>query len=344
MSTLRIAVVGAGLLGSRHARVFAEQPNAHLVAVADVNLERAKAVAHKHGAAAYTTLADALEHEHVDAVAIATPDHLHRAPVFEALAAGKHIFLEKPVATDLTDVLAIVEATAAAKTVTAVNFSQRLLTDYAWIKRAIDAGDIGRPRMVTSIKFDTLYVPTGMLTWASQTSPFYFMSSHDLDLTCWYLGLRPTRAFARETRGVLDAKGVATHDGMNVLVDFEDGVIANFHSSWIHPNTYPAVADGTMQIIGSEGAIHYNNRLRRIEFHNARSAQAIDFTGPATATELGGKLEGAFNESVRAFLRCAETGAESETSPRRVLNSALIQDAANRSLAAGLPAGIGDAA
>lgn len=340
MSTLNIAVIGAGLLGTRHARVFAEQPNARLVAVADVNLERARAVAHTHGATAYATLADALAHEHFDAVAIATPDHLHREPVFEALAAGKHVFLEKPVATELADVKAIVDATAAAHRVVAVNFSQRFLTDYAWIKRAIDAGDIGRPRMVTSIKFDTVYVPTGMLAWAAQTSPFYFMSSHDLDLICWYLGRRPVQVYATETRGVLDAKGVRTHDGMNVLVQFEDGIITNFHSSWIHPNTYPAVADGSMQIIGSDGVVHYNNRLRRIEFHNARSVQAIDFTGPATATEMGGKLEGAFTESVRAFLRSVETGAEPETSPRRVIAGALIQDAAKRSLASGLPAPI----
>ena len=338
--SIKVAIVGAGLLGTRHARVFSEQPNAGLVAVVDVDPQRANALASRHGARAFATLAQALEEIKIDAVAVATPDHLHFEPVMAALAAGRHVFLEKPIETSLDkarSMAAAAERALAARVIVAVNYSQRWLADYAWIKHAIDAGDIGEPRMVTSIKWDALHVPTGMLSWAARSSPFYFMSSHDIDLACWYLGRRPTQLVAHETRGVLDALGVSVHDGVNALIQFEGGISASFHSSWLHPNTYPVVADGSLQIIGSLGAIFYNNRHRRVEFYNHKGGQEIQFTGPATATEQQGRLEGAFTESVREFLRCLAAGEEPTTSPRRVLVTSEIQDAAMRSIALKAP-------
>lgn len=337
MSPIRVAVIGAGLLGTRHARVFAEQPESRLVAVVDVNQERAQSLATRYGATAYTDFHALLADDQLDAVAIATPDFLHREPVAAAIEAGKHVFVEKPLATTLPDVRELVQRANAAKTVTMVNYSQRFLTDYAWIKGAIDRGEIGQPRMVTSLKFDTIYVPTGMLSWATQTSPFFFMSSHDLDLTHWFLGVDPVSVFAQETRGVLDAKGVSVHDGVNVLINFGGNISTNFHASWIHPDTYPAIADGYMQIIGSEGVITYQNRTRKIEFYNKRGGQEIQFNGPATATEVNGKLVGAFTDSVRHFLDCIQQQREPLTAPRRILPTAEVQLAVGTALERGQP-------
>ena len=340
MQSIRVAVVGAGLLGTRHARVFHEQPDATLEVVVDVDAGRAQKVADLYGATATTSLDAALGAD-VDAVAIATPDHLHHAPFMAALRAGKHIFCEKPLATSLSEATEMAEAARQSDRTVMVNFSQRFLGAYAWIKHTIDSGQIGQPRMVNSIKFDTIYVPTGMLSWAEQTSPFYFMSSHDLDLILWYLGARPVEVVARETRGTLDALGVKTHDGVNVLVQFDNGVSANFHSSWLHPNTYPVVADGYMQIIGSEGAIMFNNRTLRAELFNQKLGQEIVFSGPQTATEVGGKLAGAFTDSVRHFLTCIQTGAEPLTSPRRVLATSQVQAAVTESLHTGAAVRLG---
>ena len=130
----------------------------------------------------------------------------------------------------------------AANVVAMVNYSQRFVSDHVWIKRAIETGELGKPAFILSVKFDTLSVPTGMIaSWAAQTSPLYFMSSHDLDLVHWFLGANPVDVFAQEVRGTLEAQGMNVHDGLNALIQFEGGVSANFHSSWIHPNTYPRV-------------------------------------------------------------------------------------------------------
>lgn len=343
MTKLKVAVVGAGLLGARHARVLYEQPETELVAIADVNPARAD-VAQRYGCKFYSDLDTLLQFETVDLVAIATPDHLHRAPTLTALAAGKHVFLEKPLATTREDARAIAAAAAKANRVVMVNYSQRFVTDHLWIKRAIDAGMIGKPQIVISVKFDTIFVPTGMIrSWSAHTSPIYFMSSHDLDLTHWFLNARPREVFAHETRGTLDAQGIAVHDGLNALIQFEGGVSTNFHSSWIHPNTYPRVADGYMQIIGSEGALFYNNRTRTVEMFNRQGGQKIEFTGPHTADEVNGKIVGAFTESVRHFIACIQEQREPQTSPQNTLYVTETQVAVIESLKTQQPVVVCDA-
>jgi predicted dehydrogenase len=325
MSQINVAVVGAGILGSRHARVFHEQPKSKLVAIVDVNPARSD-VAQKFGAKFYADIPTLLANEQIDALAIATPDHLHRDPVIAALNAGKHVFVEKPLATTADDAHAMVDAVAASNRVAMVNFSQRYVSDHIWIKQQIDAGNIGAPRMIISVKFDTIFVPTGMIAgWSAQTSPIYFMSSHDLDLTEWFINARPVEVIAREVRGTLDARGCAVHDGLNALIQFENGVGANFHSSWIHPNTYPKIADGYLQIIGSDGALMYNNRTRTAEIFDARGGQKVEFTGAHTADEVGGKITGAFVASLQHFLACIRAQREPDTSPRRALPIALAQ-------------------
>ncbi len=337
MSKLSVAVIGAGILGSRHARVFYEQPETELVAVVDVNPARTE-IAERFGAKFYADLSTMLANENVDAVSIATPDHLHRSPVIAALNAGKHVFVEKPLATTLADARELAAVSAKSNRVVMVNYSQRFVTDHLWIKRALDDGMIGKPQIVISVKFDTISVPTGMIRgWSAQTSPIFFMSSHDLDLTYWFLNAKPVEVFAHETRGTLDAQGIPVHDGLNALIKFDGGITTNFHSSWIHPNTYPRVADGYLQLIGSDGALMYNNRTRTVELFNSKGGQKIEFTGQHTADEVGGKITGAFTESVRHFIACVLENREPQTSPQKTLVVTEAQAAVIESLKTGLP-------
>lgn len=341
MSHLNVAVVGAGLLGSRHARVFHEQPETQLVAIVDLNPARVD-VAQRFGAKFYADIPTMLANENVDALAIATPDHLHRDPVIAALNAGKHVFVEKPLATTLADARELASASAKSNCVVMVNYSQRFVSDHVWIKRAVDDGLLGKPQIVISVKFDTISVPTGMIRgWAAQTSPIYFMSSHDMDLTYWFVKANPVEVFAHETRGTLDAQGILVHDGLNALVKFDDGITANFHSSWIHPNTYPRVADGYLQIIGSDGALLYNNRTRTVELFNHQGGQKVEFTGVHTADEVGGKITGAFTESVRHFISCVLEKREPQTSPQNTLVVTETQVAVIESARSGKPIRIG---
>jgi predicted dehydrogenase len=325
MSDVRVAVVGAGILGSRYARVFHEMNNVQLVGVVDPVLEKATSVGELHGAASFGNLDELLREVECDAVAVATPDHLHFRPVMTALEHGKHVLVEKPLATDLHEARTMVEEAKRRGLTLNVNYSQRWVPEYRWIRDQIDNGVIGRPAMVLSSKQDTIFVPTRMIGWAAESSPIFFMSSHDLDLVAWFVGSRAARASAHQHRGVLEARGVAAPDGIDALVTYESGVSASYHSSWIHPNSYPHIVTDRMTIIGERGMIHFESQGRRVECYAEGGGQTITFTGPQTANEVDGRIQGAFTRSLEEFLRSIATGTESSTSAGNTLHVTATQ-------------------
>ena len=123
MKMLKCGVIGAGILGKSHLRACKQFPYAQPVAVCDINGERAKEVAENFGVEAYTDYEDMLAKADMDVIHVATPDFAHRDPAVKSLQAGKHVLLEKPMATTLDDAKAIAEAASAADGKLMVNFS-----------------------------------------------------------------------------------------------------------------------------------------------------------------------------------------------------------------------------
>src|SRR5262245_21521183 len=93
---LRMGVIGCGPIGQLHARAIAGSSEAMLAAVCDIDPRRAQSAAESFGAAPYDRVAKMLGHDSLDAVTIATPDHLHLEPALLAIAAGCYVFCEKP--------------------------------------------------------------------------------------------------------------------------------------------------------------------------------------------------------------------------------------------------------
>ena len=325
MSDVRAVVVGAGILGSRYARVFFEMDGISLVGIVDPTLEKAVSVGEPYNAPGFDTFEQLLHEVEFDAAAVATPDHLHFQPVMTALECGKHVVVEKPFATDLGEARTMIEEAARRKLTLKVNYSQRWVPEYMWIKDQIDRGVIGRPTMVLSSKQDTIVVPTQMIRWAAETSPIFFMSSHDLDLVAWFIGSRASRASAHDHWGVLEAHGIDAHDGVDALVTYESGVVANFHSSWIHPNSFPHLVTDRMIIIGERGIIRFESEERQVECYAAAGGQTVVFSGPQTANEVQGRIQGAFTRSLHDFLHCVTTREESSTSANQTLHVTATQ-------------------
>jgi predicted dehydrogenase len=323
MNDLRVIVVGAGILGRRHARVFNEIDGVRVVGVADHSIERAAAT----GNPAFASLDDALAAVECEVVSVATPDHLHREPVLTALRAGKHVLVEKPLATSVADARAMIAAAQDKKRVLQVNYSQRWVPEYAWIKQQIAAGAIGRPVMVQSSKQDTIHVPTRMISWAADTSPIWFMSSHDIDLVTWFLDDTADSVVAMEQRGVLDGLGVAVHDGVDAIVRYTGGATASFHSSWIHPNSYPSITVDHITVVGESGVIEFRSKGREVECYTRTGGTVMTFNGPQTANEVDGRLEGAFRNSLLTFLAAVAGGPEAPTSAARTQHVVEIQEA-----------------
>lgn len=316
-----VGVVGVGILGERHARVFSELSGSRLVAVADPNEERAGRVSGELGAASYADYRALVEDPGVDAVAIATPDHLHFEPVMAALEAGKHVFVEKPLATSVDEAKKMVVAAEDAGLTLQVNFSQRFVPDNMWAKSQVHGGAIGDLLIARSVTNDAISVPTEMISWAASTSPIFFMTSHNLDLICWYSDAEVEEAYAYDITGVLEKQGIGVHDAVEALVRFSDGSTATFHSSWIYPNGYPTVADSSLELVGSEGVILLGRGDNTL-LYSGEGGRKMNL---ATAYEIDGTLHGAFRHSLELFLSSVTEGTEPMTSGAKTLGVTLAQ-------------------
>jgi len=236
-------------MGALHARNARRLPGAELVAVASTREEQALSVARELDvrACGYHELFAASD---IDAVVLAARSIDHAARACEALAAGKHLLLEKPGATTLAGHDAVLEAAAAAGTLVQVGYHRRFDPRWQAAKRRIDAGDIGRPLLVVGIARD---VRTPEPEDPRPTGGFLVdMASHDYDAACWFLGQEPVEAYAARQSAVypeLDAMGDL--DNAAVTVRFDGGGIAALHIS----RTCPWGHDVRAEIVGDEGSI-----------------------------------------------------------------------------------------
>src|SRR5665647_809651 len=138
---LRIGVVGVGVMGSNHARVFAGLPDTQLVAVADPDAKQAEFVARTLGCAAVTDI-DALLDLKLDAVTIAAPTHLHRDIALACIARGVHVMVEKPIASSVEEGNEIINAARRAGLTLMVGHVERFNPAVEAIKDAIRNEDI----------------------------------------------------------------------------------------------------------------------------------------------------------------------------------------------------------
>lgn len=143
---VRIGVVGAGAIAQlAHLPVLAKMRGAQLVALCDNDRPKARALADRFGVAdVFTDIEDLLEADELDAVVIATPNHLHEPHTLSALASGKHVLCERPLALHSRGVERILTAAARAQRAVAVANNHRYRTDVQTLARFIQGGELGR--------------------------------------------------------------------------------------------------------------------------------------------------------------------------------------------------------
>jgi predicted dehydrogenase len=336
---LNVAVVGAGLLGARHARAYAEAAGCRLAGVYDVDGARAETVAARHGARAFASLAEMLR-AGVDAVSVATPDHAHHDPVAACLDGGAHVFVEKPLTIDPAEADALIRLAAERRRLLMVNYSQRWLPESRRIERLIQTDGLGEIAFIESHRWDAAWVPQRMIAgWADRTTPIHFMSSHDIDLILSWTGRRARRVYAVAHYGAIRQDLV---DGYEAVVTLDGGIRVSLHSSWVLPETFPAAADSRLEVIGGRGAVFLDGNRRELSIFMPGQSERVTFSGPRTADEVNGRIAGAFVESLSAFVEAAARGElDAPTSAARTRHVVEVQAAIVASASRGAEIEIG---
>lgn len=306
---IKMAIVGAGLWANEHARIFAEMDNVECVAICDVNKEKADHFAAiNHIPQVYYDHREMLQKSGCDAISIVTPDFLHTQIAVDAANAGKHILVEKPLATRKEDVLAILDAVEKNHVRIMVDMHNRFSPPFNNAKYVLAERRFGKPVNAYFRLNDTRSVATDMLKWASKSSILWFLGSHSLDTLSWMLGSRVKEVYALSSRGVLDAVGVDAVDVYLSSLVFENGVIAQMENGWITPNGNPCVNDIKCTVCCEHGKID-------IDTSNNTMLKLTDDTRMITgdcivSNSIFGYHKGFAYESIRSFLNCLQSGKE----------------------------------
>ena len=254
MRKLGLGVLGVGEMGKRHAENIRRLvPEARLIAVADASAERARQVASEleieH---CYNSLEAMLECKEIDAVLIATPDKLHAPAIVTAARAGKDILCEKPLAVNLVDAHAALEAVAKARVRLQIGFMRRYDPAYAVAKKRIEAGEIGVPVIFKSVGRDKDAPPLAAYQSNVNGMVFYNNTIHDFDLARWLMGDEIAEVHSYTTVAIRPE--VAQYGDVVASVvnlKYEKGAIGNVESYVQAVYGY----DVRTEIVGSKGSI-----------------------------------------------------------------------------------------
>lgn len=229
MTPLQAGIVGGGRIAGVHARAIDAAEDVRLVAVGDVDRERAEAMAGPRGAAAYTSWQEMLAGEHLDLLWVCTPPLHHRGPVVAALAAGVHVYLEKPVARTLEDAEAIVDAARSAAGVCAVGYQWHAGGLLEAAREALAGQQVG---MLVGRNFGPAAARPWFVDREQGGGQILERASHHIDLQRALAGeIAAVDAFAAGAR-LSAAAGSSIDDAIAIVLHFRSGALGTVHSVW----------------------------------------------------------------------------------------------------------------
>jgi len=301
---VNVAVVGCGLFGEVHAATYSSCPDANLVAVCDVDAARARQFAERFGCRASASLKDIAADDGIDAVSIVTPDFEHRNVCIELAKAGKHLLIEKPLATSVADAEAIALAVDQAGVTAMVDFHNRYHPAILAARSRLDRGELGKPQSMYARLSDRIEVATEWLNWAGKSGPQWFLAPHLVDLACWLFDKLPVRVFADARKEVLAARGLDCFDTVQMHLSFDDG-FATLESSWIVPNAWPSVADFyvSLQATDARADLDMSNQGAAIVDDGRYDRPFLFGHTPAGPDDFG-----FMSHPIRDFVRCVQSG------------------------------------
>jgi predicted dehydrogenase len=318
-----VALLGAGFMGSTHAAVY-EALGTDVKVVAGLDAER---VAKPLGAAATADWETALRVPGVDVVDVCLPTPLHRAVAERALAAGKHVLLEKPIALSLEDADAI--GAAVGDRVLMVGHVLRFFPEIAELRRVVASGELGRPLAASATR---LSAPPDWNDWMLDAErsggTLVDLAIHDFDVLGALLG-PARRVHARAVAGGRHVTALVEHEGGEALVE----------GSHAMPPSYPFTAD--LRVLCERGVAEHrfvagagdevDSAVLSVLTVSPAEGEAREFSRPADP----------WRAQIEHFLECVASGAEPADGSFAQARAALaVALAARRSVVSGAPEAI----
>jgi UDP-N-acetyl-2-amino-2-deoxyglucuronate dehydrogenase len=250
---VRVALVGCGRISRNHLDAIAKVDGLRLVSVADVDMDRARAVGEAQGVPAFGSLEEMLATVPSDLVAICTPSGLHPRHGVTAARAGRHVLTEKPMAISLESADELVQACDAAGVHLFVVKQNRLNPPIQLLKRAVDKGRFGRLYMANvTVRWtrpqDYYDAEPWRGTWEFDGGAIMNQASHYVDLMQWLVG--PAESVMAKT--ATQARRIEAEDSGVAVVKFRNGALGVLE---VNVLTYPKNLEGSITLLGEKGSV-----------------------------------------------------------------------------------------
>jgi predicted dehydrogenase len=315
-----------------------------LVAVYDVGPERARELAALYEYALVYESLEAFAAADLDAVSVATPDFAHAEAALAVLHAGRHLLLEKPIATTLDESLAILEAARSQDVVFMVDHHNRWSPPFIDARETIASGGIGDVRLATFRLNDSIYVPTRYISWAAASSVLWFLGPHSIDTLRWLLDDEVVEVYAVRGDGVLRGLGVDTPDYFVLTIKFRRGAVATVEHSWIVSDAMPSLFDLKCQVQGASGTIFIDaSHNRALETYTTETSSGWPHNPYRDTTLMPvqrGRQAGFAAASIRHFIDCVAEDRLPQVSGLDGLRAVEVLLAAEKSVAMRAPVAV----
>lgn len=296
MEKLRVAVIGVGVMGKNHARVYSELNECELAAVADLDERKSKETAAKFNCKHYIDHKEMLEKEQIDAVSIAVPTKNHRDVALDAINKGIHVLLEKPIAGNIKDAEDIINKAKEKKIKLLVGHIERFNPAVIELKKIIDDGKLGA---ITSV----IARRVGLFPSRVKDANIVIdVSVHDIDIIRYFMAKEPDEIYTCGSRSLNSDR----EDQVVAILKYGDanGVI---QSNWITP-----IKIRNLSVTGTKGYAELNYITQELILYESNYEETYDNYGDfiikfgkPNKIEVGITNKEPLKAEIEHFLKCA---------------------------------------
>lgn len=323
----RIALVGAGGMGSVQARTIAGLPNAEMTGIMDIRPEKAESLAGELGVPSFTDFDKMLKEVKCDAVFIATETPYHHEYGIAAAKAGKHVITEKPIARTVAMAQEMIDACEKAGVRLFVAHVLRWFPQFSVIHQQVKAGAVGTPAVIRTSRGAPITPDTSSWyrNWDKSGGCLFDTSIHDFDWLLWTFG-PVVRVFSNGTQ----PKGYKDLDYSLTTLRFKSGAIAHVESTWARHDQFVV----EVEVAGDAGILEYNSLNFPTRRGTGGKSNMIWEDSPC--------LINPYKAEDEHFIHCLETGEEYLVKPQEALAALRVAEAALESARINKPIDIKD--
>ena len=326
MEPLKIGIVGLGAMGRQYVEVCKRIPECDLAGVFDIDPSICQTISARYGVMQYGALDALLADGHIDAVILCTPDHLHFDVFERVIRAGKHILIEKPLTTSVSEARKMVEISEQVSNKVMVGHVVRFDPRYYSAYVESEPNRVGELVHIYARRLNR--VDTAMRV-DGRTSVTMFLGVHDIDITMWIARSRIRSVSAVSSCKVLSR--LNTPDTVMALLEFESGAVGVLEVSWVLPEHFVSGIDARLEAVFSNGVLYVDVHHQGLTLF---SSDQMRYPVP-NQHHVYGVASGPLRNQIEAFIHSIRNDSRPPVAAADAFNSVVVAASIDESLKSG---------